>query len=86
MMVFVSCVIHFLDGFIKMIKKMYSSSPIFKVIPTSAHPQLLAEFKSIVVDRGEVLLTQGQPGKGLFLILELRTNLIYGTPGTDTLI
>ena len=54
----------------RMLQNLTTFSPIFKVIPASAHPQLLSEFKSIIVERGEVLLSQGQPGKGLFLVLD----------------
>jgi CRP-like cAMP-binding protein len=59
---------HLVGG--RMLQNLTTFSPIFRVIPTSAHPKLLAEFQSIIVERGQVLLTQGQPGKGLFLILD----------------
>ena len=53
-----------------MLHNLTRFSPIFKVIPASAHPRILAEFQSIVVEPGEILLKQGEFGRGLFLILD----------------
>jgi cAMP-dependent protein kinase regulator len=59
---------HLVGG--RMLHNLTKFSPIFKVIPASAHPNILAEFQSIVVEPGEVLLKQGEFGRGLFLILD----------------
>jgi CRP-like cAMP-binding protein len=59
---------HLVGG--RMLQNLTRFSPIFRAIPRSAHAELLREFKSMVVNPGEVLLQQGKRGRGLFLILD----------------
>ncbi len=59
---------HLVGG--RMLQNITKFSPVFRALPRSAHAELLREFKSIVVQPGEVLLRQGERGRGLFLILD----------------
>lgn len=54
----------------RMLENLTKFSPVFKAIPPEAHPELLSQFKAKVVPAGEVLLKQGQSGRGLYLILD----------------
>ena len=54
----------------RMLQNITKFSPVFKAIPAEGHPELLSQFKAKVVPAGEVLLKQGKPGRGLFLILD----------------
>ena len=54
----------------RMLENLTKFSPVFKALPPQAHPDLLSEFKAKVVPAGEVLLRQGKPGRGLYLILD----------------
>ena len=54
----------------RMLENLTKFSPVFKALPAEAHPQLLSQFKAKVVPGGEVLLRQGKPGRGLYLILD----------------
>lgn len=54
----------------RMLQNITKFSPVFKAIPPEGHPELLSQFKAKVVPAGEVLLKQGKPGRGLFLILD----------------
>lgn len=54
----------------RMLQNITKFSPVFKAIPPEGHPELLSQFKAKVVPAGEVLLRQGKPGRGLFLILD----------------
>ncbi|MBM4291652.1 MAG: cyclic nucleotide-binding domain-containing protein [Deltaproteobacteria bacterium] len=59
---------HLVGG--RMLQNITKFSPVFRALPRSAHAELLREFKSMVVQPGEVLLRQGERGRGLFLILD----------------
>jgi CRP-like cAMP-binding protein len=54
----------------RMLQNITKFSPVFRSIPQEGHPELLSQFKAKVVPAGEVLLRQGKPGRGLFLILD----------------
>jgi CRP-like cAMP-binding protein len=54
----------------RMLENLTKFSPVFKALPPEAHPELLSQFKAKVVPGGEVLLRQGKPGRGLYLILD----------------
>ena len=54
----------------RMLENLTKFSPVFKALPPQAHPELLSQFKAKVVPGGEVLLRQGKPGRGLYLILD----------------
>jgi CRP-like cAMP-binding protein len=54
----------------RMLQNITKFSPVFKAIPPEGHPELLSQFKAKVVPAGEILLRQGKPGRGLFLILD----------------
>ena len=54
----------------RMLQNLTKFSPVFRSIPSEGHPELLSQFKAKVVPAGEVLLRQGKPGRGLFLILD----------------
>ena len=54
----------------RMLQNITKFSPVFRSIPPEGHPELLSQFKAKVVPAGEVLLRQGKPGRGLFLILD----------------
>lgn len=54
----------------RMLQNLTKFSPVFRSIPPEGHPELLSQFKAKVVPAGEVLLRQGKPGRGLFLILD----------------
>jgi cAMP-dependent protein kinase regulator len=59
---------HLVGG--RMLHNLTLFSPVFQAIPREAHPEILSKFKSLVVQPGQILLQQGQSGRGLFLILD----------------
>jgi CRP-like cAMP-binding protein len=54
----------------RMLENLTKFSPVFKALPSEAHPELLSQFKAKVVPAGEILLRQGKSGRGLYLILD----------------
>jgi NTE family protein len=60
-----------------------ASVPFFAALDDTARLQLATQFEPVHVAAGEVIITQGEPGDGLFLVVSGRLRVSVATGGTD---
>src|SRR5215469_8564925 len=60
-----------------------ASVPFFAALDEDARRQLATQFERVHVAAGEVIITQGEPGDGLFLVVSGRLRVSVTALGTD---
>jgi len=54
----------------RMLRNLMQLSPVFKILPADRRGELMSRFKSCLFEADEEIITEGQLGRGLFIILD----------------
>jgi cAMP-dependent protein kinase regulator len=65
----------------RMLENLMRVSPVLAPVPTRRRPDLIARFGTDYRQAGEVIMEQGSPGPGLFLIVSGRVNVVRDDVG-----
>jgi CRP-like cAMP-binding protein len=67
----------------RLIKNLLQTSPLFVPFTKSQQGELLRHFEGHEMEAGVDIITEGEPGKGLFLILSGEVDVITGAAGPE---